>query len=87
MKKPLYRPLINNFFCLMNWRIQKPLIILDFGGLERLQSLVAMQILIIGGRLLALHLLIIWMHLVTLSIGKHILRGNRVLLHFRKSLI
>ena len=33
MEKPLYRPLINDFFCLVNWRIQEPFIILDLGGL------------------------------------------------------
>ena len=36
-----------------------------------------------------MHLLIIWMHLhlVPLSIGKHVLARNRLLLHFSKSLI
>lgn len=87
MKKPLNGPLINDLFGLVNWRIQKPFIVLDLRRLKRLQSLVGMHSLIVGGSLLDLHLLVIWLHLVALGIGKHVLRRNWVLLHFSQSLI
>jgi hypothetical protein len=78
MKKPLNGPLINDLFGLVNWRIQKPFIVLDLRRLKRLQSLVGMHSLIVGGSLFDLHLLVIWMHLhlVALGIGKHVLRRN-----------
>lgn len=78
MEKPLDRSFIDDLFTLVYGCIQELLIVLDFGWLQSLQSLIALW-------RFSMHLLIINMHLVPLSIGEHVL-GRKWLL-FCKSLI